>query len=63
MENPMAFQQHYADHRRQMAWINAEDWQFEQPERRYRVRRAIARALIALANLLTPTRTQETRTA
>jgi hypothetical protein len=63
MQNPVAFEVQYGEYQRQAAWINANDWQFAKPERRYRVRQAIAQALIALAHLLTPTRTQETRTA
>ncbi|MGI8687440.1 MAG: hypothetical protein ACR2M3_02580 [Thermomicrobiales bacterium] len=62
MENPMAFPQHYADHQRQVAWINDNDWQFERPKKQYPVRIAIAKALIHLATLLAPTR-QETRAA
>jgi hypothetical protein len=62
MEYPMASQVHYLEHQRQMAWINAEGWQFEQPEKQYRVRYAAARVLITLATLLTPAR-QETRAA
>jgi surface antigen len=63
MQNPMAFEVQYGEYQRQAAWINANDWQYEKPEQRYRVRKAIAQALITLANLLTPTEKQETRTA
>jgi len=56
MENPIAFQQHYTDHQRQMTWINTNGWQFERPEKRYRARTAVAAACIHLATLLTSTR-------
>ena len=62
MEHSMASRAQYLEHQRQMAWINAEGWQFEQPEQRYRLRLAVARVLIHLATLLTPHR-QEARTA
>jgi hypothetical protein len=62
MEHPMASQTQYREHQRQMAWINAQGWQFEQPEKRYRMRHAVARLLIHFATLLTPAR-QEARTA
>ena len=55
METPMTFQQHYADHQRQAAWINEKDWQFEQPARRTQFRTVIANALIVLAARLVPT--------
>jgi hypothetical protein len=54
MENPMTFQQHYADHRRQSAWINANDWQFEKAEKRRPVRTACVRWLIGLARIAAP---------
>jgi hypothetical protein len=54
MENPMASRVHYAEHQRQMAWINSEDWQFASPSRRVQVRAAIANALVALATRLSP---------
>jgi hypothetical protein len=63
MEHPMAAQVQYDEYRRQAAWINDNDWQFEKAEKRYRVRTAMAKALIGLANLLTPTEKQETLTA
>lgn len=63
MQNPAAFEIQYGEYQRQAAWINANDWQFEKPERRYRVRQAIARALIALANALAPTESRETQPA
>ncbi len=55
MENPMAAQVHFTEHQRQAAWINANDWQFERPAQRHPVRAAVAKALIALANAVTPT--------
>jgi hypothetical protein len=58
----MVSQTHYEEHQRQMAWINTEGWQFEQPAKRYRMRYAIARALVRLAILLTPP-AQEARPA
>ena len=62
MENPMTFQVHYTEHQRQAAWVNANDWQFAKREKRYRMRQAVANALIALAKTLAPT-TQDARTA
>ncbi len=59
MENPMTFQQHYADHQRQAAWINKNDWQFEQPAKRHPVRATVAKVLIALANAVAPTTQRE----
>ncbi len=52
------FRQHYADHWRQIAWINDNDWQFERPVKRYQVRKAVAKTLIALAARVAPTVTQ-----
>ncbi len=63
MQNPVAFEVQYGEYRRQTAWINANDWQFAKPERRYRVRQAIAQALIALANALAPTESRKTQPA
>jgi len=54
MENPMTFQQHYADHQRQSAWINANDWQFEKAEKRHPMRAACVRWLIGLAKSAAP---------
>jgi hypothetical protein len=54
MENPMTFQQHYADHQRQSAWINANDWQFEKAEKRHPMRAACVRRLIGLARIAAP---------
>ncbi len=62
MENPMAAQVHYSEYQRQTVWLNEENWKFEAPARRYRVRAAVAHALVALASLLAPTK-QEARTA
>ena len=62
MENPVAFDVHYTEFQRQTAWINANDWQLEKRTKQYRVRAALAKALISLANMLAPTK-QETRTA
>jgi hypothetical protein len=63
MENPVAMQVQYDEMQRQTAWINDENWKFEKPERRYRVRKALAQALITLANALAPAKTRETRPA
>jgi hypothetical protein len=52
MQNPMATQVHYDEHQRQLAWVNEENWQFEQPVKGHPVRQAVAQALIALANAL-----------
>jgi hypothetical protein len=54
MQNPMAFEVHYSEYQRQAAWINENDWQFENAEERHPVRRAVAKALIALAARLSP---------
>jgi hypothetical protein len=62
MYNAMDFQVRYEDHQRQVAWVNDNDWQFERPERRGRVRQAVARALVTLAARLTPAM-EQTRTA
>lgn len=62
MDNLMAVEVRYQDHQRQAMWINEESWKFERPEKRYRVRQAMAKVLIHLATLLTPAR-QETYTA
>jgi hypothetical protein len=63
MQNPVAFEVQYGEYQRQAAWINANDWQFAKPERRYGVRQAIAQALISLADALAPTETQKTQPA
>jgi hypothetical protein len=63
MENPMAAQVHFSEYQRRAAWVNANDWQFERVDKRYRVRTAVAMALVTLANLLTPTRKQGTQSA
>jgi hypothetical protein len=44
----------YDDHRRQMVWVNDNDWQFERPKRRRQIRQTVARVLITLAARLTP---------
>ena len=44
----------YDDHRRQMAWVNGNDWQFERPQRRRQIRQTVARVLITLAARLAP---------
>lgn len=62
MQNPVAFEVHYGEYRRQAAWINANDWQFEQPAQRHPMRATVAKALIALATLLSPA-TREAQTA
>jgi hypothetical protein len=54
MHNATDFQVQYDDYRRQMAWVNDNDWQFERPQRRRQVRKTVARALITLAVRLTP---------
>ncbi len=63
MENPMAAQVHYSEYQRQAAWINANDWQFEKATKRQRVRATVAKALIALANAVTPTAQRKAGTA
>jgi hypothetical protein len=59
MHDLVALQVHAREHQRQIAWVNAENWKFAKSVRRYRVRRAIARALIALAHVLAPPTPQE----
>jgi hypothetical protein len=54
MENPMTFRQHYADHQRASAWINANGWQFEKAEQRPSIRATCARWLIGLAKIVAP---------
>jgi hypothetical protein len=63
MENPMAAQVHYSEYQRQAAWINANDWQFEQPAKRHPARAMVAKVLIALANAVAPTTQREAGTA
>ncbi len=59
MENPMAAQVHHGEYQRQAAWINGNDWQFEQPAQRHPVRAPVAKALIALANAVAATTRRE----
>ncbi len=54
MQSPVAFEVLYSEHQRQVAWVNDNEWQFAKPRTQYRVRQAMARALVQLANLLTP---------
>jgi surfactin synthase thioesterase subunit len=63
MQNPMAFDVEYREHIRQTAWVNANDWQIELPGRQHRMRRAVATALLALADALTPSAQRDPRTA
>lgn len=63
MQNPMAPQVHFDDYQTQVAWVNEHDWQFGRPTKRYPVRQAIAKALISLANVLSPAATPETQKA
>jgi hypothetical protein len=59
MHDLAALEAHAREYQRQIAWVNAESWKFAPRVRRYRVRRAIARALIGLANVLAPPAPQE----
>lgn len=59
MHDLVALEVHAREYQRQIAWVNAENWKFAPHSGRYRVRRAIARALIALANALAPPTQQE----
>lgn len=43
----------YAEHQRQMAWINEHDWKLEQPRRRS-LRVAAAKALLVVARRMAP---------
>jgi hypothetical protein len=61
--NTTAHEVHYANYQQQMAWINANDWQFETSVKRHRVRRLMAQALRALADILTPPTELERQTA
>lgn len=63
MQNPTAAQVHFSDFQSDMAWVNENDWQFEQPARKYRVREAIAKVLISVAQALTPATKRETQAA
>jgi hypothetical protein len=63
MQNVPALEVHYTDYRRQMAWINENDWQIEQRAKRYPVRQAVAKVLIALATRLMPPTPRRTRVA
>ena len=62
MQNPVAMQTAYSEHQSQMAWVNENDWQFERPAKKHPVRQALATALIALANMLTPATKRESQT-
>lgn len=55
MENPMAAHVHYTEHQRQMAWVNNEDWKIERTTQQYRMRAAVAKALVGLATRIAPT--------
>ena len=63
MQNPVALDSEYREHVRRMAWVNANDWQFVRPAKRHPVRQAVAKALLAIATVLTPLAEGETRTA
>jgi hypothetical protein len=63
MQNVIAHEVHYTDYRRQMAWINENDWQIERRATRYPVRQAVAKALIALATKLVPPTPRRTQVA
>jgi hypothetical protein len=63
MQHPDSFDIDYREHQRQVAWVNEHDWQFEQPVKRYPVRQAVAKALIALADALSPATKRETQAA
>jgi hypothetical protein len=54
MHDLIALEVQYCAHQRRVAWLNEENWKFERCVRRHRVRYAIARALIGLANVLAP---------
>jgi hypothetical protein len=54
MQNMLAVETRYREHQERMAWLNERNWQFERPVKRYPVRQAMAKALIALASALTP---------
>jgi len=58
MENPMAAQVHYGEYQRQAAWIDGNDWQFDQPAKRHPARATVAKALVALAARVAPTASQ-----
>jgi hypothetical protein len=62
MHELLARQVQYREYQRQIAWVNEEDWKFARRVRRYRARRAIARALIALAHMPAPIAQRETHT-
>jgi hypothetical protein len=62
MENAV-FEIEYREYMRQMAWVNEHDWQFERPAKQHPVRRAVVKALIALADALTPAARRETQAA
>ncbi len=59
MENPMAAQVHYGEYQRQAAWINGNDWQFEQPAKRHPMRASVAKVLIALTTAMAPATQRE----
>ena len=54
MQDPIAFEVLYREHQRQVGWVNDNEWQFAKPQKQHRVRQAVARVLIAVADWLTP---------
>jgi hypothetical protein len=63
MQNPTTAQVHYHEYQSNVAWVNANDWQFERAAKRYPVRQAMAKALVALAHALIPVAQGETQSA
>jgi hypothetical protein len=63
MESMLACETRYRDHQQRMAWLNEENWKCGKPARRYPVRQAVAKALIAFATALMPTPKRETQAA
>jgi hypothetical protein len=61
--NAAALEVQYTDYQRQMAWINANDWQIERRAKQYPARRIMPQALMALATRLMPATTSRTQVA
>jgi hypothetical protein len=59
MENLLAVETRYREHRQRIDRINAEHRQTDKPVKRHLVRQAVAKALFALATMLAPTAQRE----
>jgi hypothetical protein len=62
MDNMLAVETRYREHQQRTEDFEEEYRPFDRPVKRYPVRRMVAKALIALADTLTPAPKQETQT-